>query len=269
MLGFRKRKQIDTGKTETGRQLTLVIDSDMGIPKEDEYMFRYHAKRLPALLDNQLSIELLHAEKLMGGLSLVALFRNTLPSSFEVNELPVLLLNKDNVPLGRKVLSRVDLPSFEPWTSKPVYLDFFADELFGEFEAEELTSMRLVFQMNPIDPLQMLLDEEVEQFSNTAWQQLRRTNVSTPPVGENEFNLMLVSVETSETNVTATLLLRNGYEHELNVEQLPLELVSGDEAIANTTIRLSEPVQGKHAYPVPATFEAIEVTGPFTVRIKQ
>ena len=269
MLGFRKRKQIDTGNTEAGRQLTLVFDDEMGIPKEDEYMFRYHAKRLPALLDNQLSIELLHAERLSEGLSLVALFRNTLPSSFEVNELPVLLLNQDNVPLGRKVLSQVDLPNFEPWTSKPVYLDFFTDELFGQFEAEELASMRLVFQMNPIDPLQLLQDEEVEQFSNTAWQQLRRTNVSTPPVGENEFNLMLVSVETSETVVTATLLLRNGYDRELNVEQLPLELVSGDEAIARTTIRLNEPVQGKHAYPVSVVFEDVSADGPFTVRIKQ
>lgn len=269
MLGFRKRKQIETGATEAGRQLTLVFDDEMGIPKEDEYMFRYHAKRLPALLDNQLSIELLHAERLVDGLSLVALFRNTLPNTFEINELPVLLLNKDNVPLGRKILSQVDLPNFEPWTSKPVYLDFFADELFGDFDADELASMRLVFQMNPIDPLQMLLEDELAHFSNTAWQQLRRTNVSTPPVGENEFNLMLVAIETEETNVTATLLLRNGYDRELNVEQLPLELVSGDEVVAQTIIRLNEAVQGKHAYPVSVVFNDVDATGPFTVKIRQ
>lgn len=269
MLGFRKRKQIDTGKSEAGRQLMLVIDSDMGIPKEDEYMFRYHAKRLPALLDNQLSIELLHAEQLSEGLSLVALFRNTLPSSFEVNELPVLLLNRDNIPVGRKVLNRVDLPSFEPWTSKPVYLDFFDDELFGALKTEDLPSMRLVFQMNPIDPLQMILEDELSSFSETAWHQLRRTNVSTPPVGENEFNLMLVSVETGETDVTATLLLRNGYDRELNVEQLPIELMSGDETVAQAIIRLGEPVLGKHAYPASVVFEDVTAVGPFTVRIKQ
>ncbi|RHB51626.1 SLAP domain-containing protein [Exiguobacterium sp. AM39-5BH] len=269
MLGFRKRKRIDTGTTETGRQLTLVFDDEMGIPKEDEYMFRYHAKRLPALLENQLSIELLHAERLGDSLSLVALFRNTLPSSFEINELPVLLLNKDHVPLGRKVLSQVDLPNFEPWTSKPVYLDFFADELFADFETEELMSMRLVFQMNPIDPLQMILEDELASFSEAAWRQLRRTNVSTPPVGENEFNLMLVSVEPGEMDVTATLLLRNGYDRELNVEQLPLELVSGNETVAQALVRLNEPVQGKHAYPISVVFNDVTAIGPFTVKIKQ
>jgi len=227
MLGFRKRKQIETTKAEGERQLTLVFDDEMGIPKEDEYVFRYHAKRLPNLLENQLSIELLNAELLSEGLSIVALFRNTLPGSFEIDELPVLLLDANNVPLGRKVLSRVDLPNFEPWTSKPVYLDFFADELFGDFELND--SMRLVFQMNPIDPLQTVSDAERATFSPAAWEQLARTNVSTPPVGENEFNMMLVHVETDATDVTATLLLRNGYAQDLNVEQLPLELMSGDE----------------------------------------
>lgn len=267
MLGFRKRKQIETNKAEGERQLTLVFDDEMGIPKEDEYVFRYHAKRLPNLLENQLSIELLNAELLSEGLSIVALFRNTLPGSFEIDELPVLLLDANNVPLGRKVLSRVDLPNFEPWTSKPVYLDFFADELFGDFELND--SMRLVFQMNPIDPLQTVSDAERASFPSAAWEQLARTNVSTPPVGENEFNMMLVHVETDATDVTATLLLRNGYAQDLNVEQLPLELMSGDEAIALTVVRLTEAVRGKHAYPVQATFEAIEATGPFTVRIKQ
>ena len=267
MLGFRKRNQIETGKTEEGRQLTLVFDDEMGIPKEDEYVFRYHAKRLPMLLENQLSIELLNAEPLADGLSIVALFRNTLPSSFEVNELPVLLLDEENVPLGRKVLGQVDLPSFEPWTSKPVYLDFFADDLFGEVSTD--APLRLVFQMNPIDPLQAVSTELEPTFSPLARTQLMRTNVSTPPVGENEFNLMLVSIERDETTLTATLLLRNGYAQDLNVEQLPLELMSGDEAVALTVVRLTEAVRGKHAYPVQARFEEIEATGPFTVRIKQ
>lgn len=269
MLGFRKRKQIDTGKAEGERQLTLVFDEEMGISKEDEYMFRFHAKRLPALLENQLSIELLHAEQLMENVSLVALFRNTLPGSFEIQELPVLLLNKDNVPLGRKVLSNVDLPNFEPWTSKPVYLDFFEDELFGDFEAEELTSMRLVFQMNPIDVLHPISDSERAEFSDAAWQKVRRTNIATPPVGEQEFNLMLVSVEQEEAAVRATLLLRNGYAQELNVEQLPLELMNGETAVAFTVVRMNEPVQGKHAYPISVLFENVEGEGPFTVRIKQ
>ncbi len=101
-------------------------------------------------------------------------------------------------------------------------------------------------------------------FSTAAWEQLARTNVSTPPVGENEFNMMLVHIETNESDVTATLLLRNGYGQDLNVEQLPLELMCGDEAVALTVVRLTEAVRGKHAYPVRATFEAIEATGPFT-----
>lgn len=267
MLGFRKRKQIETGNKEEGRQLTLVIDDAMGIPKEDEYVFRYHAKRLPPLLDNQLSIELLNVESIGHDLSIVALFRNTLPSSFEINELPVLLLDANNVPIARKVLGRSELPSFEAWTSKPVYLDFFLDEMFGEVESYD--SLRLVFQMNPIDPLQPVSPEEEAKFSKSAWQQLMRTNISTPPVGENEFNLMLVSVEKEETNVTATILLRNGYDRHLNVEKLPLELVSGEDVVGFTVIRLEEPVHGKHAYPVSVTFEEIEGDGPFTVRIKQ
>ncbi|WP_214785801.1 SLAP domain-containing protein [Exiguobacterium sp. s183] len=267
MLGFRKRKQIETGKTEEGRQLTLVFDDEMGIPKEDEYVFRYHAKRLPALLDNQLSIELLSAESLGQDLSIVALFRNTLPSSFEINELPVLLLDANNMPLGRKVLERSALPNFEPWTSKPVYLDFLQDELFGEIETS--SPLRLVFQMNPIDAIQAISREAMEQFSPGAWQQVMRTNVATPPVGEDEFNMMLVAVEQDETHVTTTLLLRNGYAHDLNVEQLPLELMSGEEVVGLTTIRLENPVHSKHAYPISVTFENVEGDGPFTVRIKR
>ncbi|MDX5980040.1 SLAP domain-containing protein [Exiguobacterium profundum] len=267
MLGFRKRKQIETGNKEEGRQLTLVIDDAMGIPKEDEYVFRYHAKRLPNLMENQVSIELLHAERIDEGMSTVALFRNTLPSSFEIDELPVLLLDEHHLPLGRKVLSRIDLPKFEPWTSKPVYLHFFPNELFSEVELSD--TLRLVFQMNPIDPLQVISDEMRAQFSLSEWRQLMRTNISTPPVGENEFNLMLVSVEKEETDVKATILLRNGYDRHLNVEKLPLELVSGEDVVGFKMIRLEEPIHGKHAYPVVVTFEEIEGDGPFTVRIKQ
>ncbi|MDA5559117.1 SLAP domain-containing protein [Exiguobacterium sp. MMG028] len=267
MLGFRKRKQIETGNKEEGRQLTLVIDDEMGIAKEDEYVFRYHAKRLPNLIENQVSIELLHAEHLEEGISIVALFRNTLPSSFEIDELPILLLDGNNIPSGRKKLSRIDLPTFEPWTSKPVYLNFFPDELFGEIDTS--APLRLVFQMNPIDAIQAISREAMEQFSPGAWQQVMRTNVATPPVGEDEFNMMLVAVEKDETRVTTTLLLRNGYAHDLNVEQLPLELMSGEEVVGLTTIRLENPVHSKHAYPISVTFENVEGDGPFTVRIKR
>lgn len=268
MLGFRKRKQIETNKADKN-QLTLVFDNEMGIPKEDEYVFRYHAKRLPALLDNQLSIELLHAEHLSEGLSIIALFRNTLPDSFEIDELPVLVLNADNIPLGRKVLSRVDLPNFESRTSKPVYIDFFENELFSDLEMEDLKTMRLVFQMNPIDRLQKNSETERNDFSPAAWRQLARTNVLTPPVGENEFNMMLVQTEKVESSVTTTLLLRNGYEQDLNVEQLPLELVNGETVAGFTVVRMNEPVRSKHAYPISVVFENIEGEGPFTVQIRQ
>ncbi|WP_214825134.1 SLAP domain-containing protein [Exiguobacterium algae] len=267
MLGFRKRKQIDTGKSEEGRQLTLVFDDEMGIPKEDEYVFRYHAKRLPMLRDNQLSIELLNAEPLGDDLSIVALFRNTLPGSFEIKELTVLLLDANNLPVGRKVLGRAELPDFEPWTSKPVYLDFFEDELFADIESYD--ALRLVFQMNPSDKLQPVSPTEEAKFSKEAWQHVMRTNISTPPVGEDEFNLLLVSVEENETGVTVALLLRNGYTRSLAVSNLPVELVSGDTVVGFTSVRLEEPVQGKQAYPVSVTFDEVQADGPFTVRVRQ
>ncbi|WP_214763306.1 SLAP domain-containing protein [Exiguobacterium sp. s141] len=272
MFGLLKRKKVETIiRQDDERALRLVFDEGMDISKEDEYVFRYHATTLPPLADNQLSIELLSATKNPGGLSVVALFRNTVATEFSLDEIPVLLLNERREPLGQKMLSRMDLPSFEAMTSKPVYLDFFEEELFTDVDALDTESLQLAFQMNPTALLQDISDAERDAFPDVAWHRLKRMNVLSRPVAEGQFDLLLVHLDVTDTEIGASLLVRNGYlEQALQIPRLPLELMQRDEVVGRADATLNEPILPKHDYPLHVRFKRPEgdSDGPISIRIR-
>ena len=92
--------------------------------------FSERLNQLPKLGPNQLAIllfQVLQTEPLQ----LIALFRSTLESSFQLNDLVVLVLSGDQL-VARKTFTIEEVPVLLPKATLPLWLDFSEEEQFVE-----------------------------------------------------------------------------------------------------------------------------------------
>ncbi|WP_114570049.1 SLAP domain-containing protein [Exiguobacterium flavidum] len=229
----------------------LVFTEDMAINKEDEYMFRFHATALPPLEANQLSVEPLQVDagESDDPVAIIALFRNTLDRPFHVNGLPLLVLDESGRLVARKELTDEDIHEFVPMTSMPWWLHFEEHEVFVEEGEAFPERIRLLFSLDTPQGIDIGGEFDLQER-----RRIERIAYSTPALTTPELNILLVHTYRAEGHLAVTVLVRNGYEQEIRLESLPVELFAGETPLAKAQFKMTLTVPAQSAKPIKLLF---------------
>lgn len=246
---FNRRKKIVIDSVESLEKESfkpkLIFTEDMLLEKEDEYLFRYHANQLPALKMNQLSVEALQVDASSYPVTVISLFRNTLKHAFQIDGLPLLVLNERKQLIGRKVLSTEDIPEFIAMSSIPCWLDFHDEEIFIPNDERFPENITLLFSLEETHHLELGEDLSVEEKK-----QVQKVFYSTPTLVNEELNVLSVSKSQAEGTLVVLLLIRNGYNQTIQLESLPIELYVKNQVLESHSIHINQTIDAFTTIPV-------------------
>ncbi|MGX8237020.1 SLAP domain-containing protein [Exiguobacterium undae] len=246
---FNRRKKIVMDPVQSAEQEffkpKLIFTEDMLLEKEDEYLFRYHANQLPALRSNQLSVEALQLDASTYPVSVISLFRNTLEHSFQIDGLPLLMLDERKQLIGRKVLSTEDIPEFIAMSSIPCWLDFHDEEIFISDDERFPENITLLFSLEETHHLEL-----GESLSTEEQKRVKQVFYSTPTLTNEELNVLSVSSYQADGKLVVLLLIRNGYKQSIQLGTLPVELYAENQVFESHHIHIQQEIEAHTTIPV-------------------
>lgn len=219
-----------TGK-EVKTKLRLL--PNMKIGQEEKYYYQFLNNELPLLKENQISLSGIEVKTNEDGKVFVQAFiRNSLAKSIQFKEpVPLLLLGPDGDVLARKefdlsVIGDIPAESSLPW-------QFLFEERNVRVKEIPQTDWKLAFELKKTqEPHALDLEESWEKsLADTDKEKLEQLVKSITPPKAGEVNFMGIQARIHEDGSLHTMLLiRNGSEKNVKLEQLPLtvEDASGD-----------------------------------------
>ncbi|WP_319799471.1 accessory Sec system S-layer assembly protein [Jeotgalibacillus aurantiacus] len=213
------------GSGEEQIKTRLSIHPQAQVNDESKYFYQFLNNELPDLKRNQLSlsgIDLEHHEK-TGMVSVTAFVRTSLEKPVTLGKTTLLLLNPEGERIARKEFDLAELGELPAESSRPWQFDFEKKTI----EAKEIPSedWQLAFELKPKEvPHRLELDENWEKSLAVEEQEKLSAfvqNTEPPKPGEVNF-LGLQQAMKQDGSLHVTLLIRNGSQKNISLEQLPL-----------------------------------------------
>lgn len=221
-----------TASDEEAIETELSIHPDWTLAKEDHYAFQFLNMECAPLKTNQLSLSGISLMPESENLFRVTAFvRNSLDKAITLEDLTLVLLKEDGTLLGRKEFDLRPLGDIPARSSRPWYFHFSDKDLFTTDLPS--TGWELAFQLTP--PAQKHSLDLAESWETSlpeeSKEQLRQMvdNIEPPEPGEVNF-LGIQANQAENGDLHVTMLIRNGADKSINLEQLPLHVedASGD-----------------------------------------
>lgn len=213
-------------------QTELSIHPDWNIPKEDEYAYRFLNLECPPLKPNQLSLSGISLMKEGEDYRVTAFIRNSLNKSIRLNEITLVLLNEEEQLLGRKKFNFQEVGEIPARSSRPWHFIFTKKDLFTEDLPER--GWKLAFWLTP-SMRKHSLDLAESWKKSLAAENIKKLEEivdSLAPPKPGEVNFMGLQARFAENgDLHVTLLIRNGSEKDINLEQIPLHVKDADDDI--------------------------------------
>ncbi|TWI59830.1 accessory Sec system S-layer assembly protein [Halalkalibacter nanhaiisediminis] len=207
-------------------QTELSIHSEWELPKEDIYAYQFLNMECTPLKPNQLSLSGINLDEEKEGLYRVTAFvRNSLDKAIKLEETTLVLVNKEGQTLGRKAFDLSELGEIPARSSRPWHFYFTHKDLFTQELPRE--DWQLAFQLKPSSrkhslDLEASWEKSLAEDSKARLEEV--VNNLTPPK-EGEVNFMGLQVKKADNgDLHVTLLIRNGSEKNINLEQIPLQV---------------------------------------------
>ncbi|GAA0439038.1 accessory Sec system S-layer assembly protein [Lentibacillus halophilus] len=260
MLGFSKKKKnndandsVDAAAymdsvTETdeqeGLETNLSIPDDWTIPNEDRYVYAFHNTESPKLKANQISIYGMELSKLKNNSFVAtALIRNTVTKSIQFGPTTILLLGPDKEVIAKKEFDLGRLGDIPPNGARPWTLTFPTEDIIQDMDTPHEWS--LAFELKKKHQLD--LEESWEQsIADETKANLEKVVENAQPLKPGEMNFMGLSAKRQDDGgLAVTILIRNGSDKNVNLEQVPLgfkdatddEIARGSFKMDNFTIK--------------------------------
>ncbi|WP_071393420.1 accessory Sec system S-layer assembly protein [Bacillus tuaregi] len=231
---------------ETGKEVKtkLHFPPNVEIGQEERYYYQFLNNELPLLKENQISLSGIEVHTEEDGRVLVKAFiRNSIAKGVQVQEpIPLLLLGPDGEKLARQVFDLTVLGELPPESSTPWVFVF--DKQNVSVEEIPQTDWKLAFELKKAKgPHALDLEESWEKsLADKDKEKLEQLVKSVTPPKPGEVNFMgIQSRLDDEGALHVTLLIRNGSEKNVKLEQLPLNIEDATgEVIAKGAFKMAE-----------------------------
>ncbi len=209
---------------------TLSFHEDWHVEPQERYVYQFQHTGLPLLKKNQISISGIDLLPYNDGFIVVAFLRNTLSKAVRFETVHLLLLNEEDQVFAKKEFDLEDLGELPSNSARPWRFLFDVEDTIADINYEG--EWKIAFELSQKPKHSLELEESWEnQTSIEQKEQLEKLVSSLPPLSNTEFNIMGLEAKLMENrDLQVTILLRNGSQTTLNIEQLPLivEDASGD-----------------------------------------
>lgn len=220
-----------TASSDVEIKTELVFHPEAPTSTEDRYYYGFLNNELPLLKENQLSLSGIELKKLENGYAISAFVRNSLNKGVKFQKMPLLLIGPNGEKLGRKEFDLSQLGELPALSSMPWFFVFEEKDLFvSEIPRSD---WKLAFELKAAKkPHSLDLADSWEKSLADGDKEKLETMVSemTPPK-PGEVNFMGLQIkQADEGKLHVTMLIRNGSEKNISLQQLPLlvEDATGD-----------------------------------------
>lgn len=204
----------------------LSIHPEWTLSKEDQYSFQFLNMECPPLLPNQVSLSGINLqEEKEGTYQVTAFIRNSLSKAITLHETTLVLLDSEDQVLGRKTFDLSDAGTIPGQSSRPWNFLFTDKDLFTTSLPEE--GWKLAFQLKPSSRKHSLdLENSWDQtLADKDKEKLKEMVEKLDPPKAGEVNFMgLQASKKDDGNLHVTMLIRNGNEKNIKLEQIPLQV---------------------------------------------
>ncbi|WP_017726084.1 accessory Sec system S-layer assembly protein [Halalkalibacterium ligniniphilum] len=201
----------------------LSFHPDWIVSKEDQYAFQFLNGECAPLKPNQVSLTGIEIQKdeLKKELHVTAFIRNSLDKAISISETNLVLLDKDDKVVGRKEFDLKEVGEIPALSSRPWVFVFTEKDLFSKEVPN--TGWKLAFLLEQKHKLE--LDSSWEKsLPEEQKDKLRQLVDQIEPPKKGEINFMGLQAQQKDEQLHVILLIRNGSEKNINLEQLPLHV---------------------------------------------
>jgi accessory Sec system S-layer assembly protein len=199
--------------------------------QELKYVYQFMNLELSPLKPNQISLAGVDLKQDEEQVTVTAFIRNSLNKAIKLQEMPLLLLGADGEKLARKEFDLSVVGDIPAKSSVPWLFEFAAGDLAFDGDLPK-TGWKLAFELKAQKKHSLDLEES---WANSLPEQDKARlhqlvdGMAAPKPGEVNF-MGLQAKKSEDGNLHVTMLIRNGSDKNIQLQQLPLEVVdaSGD-----------------------------------------
>ncbi|GMO00059.1 accessory Sec system S-layer assembly protein [Parageobacillus thermoglucosidasius] len=223
-----ENSEANSDEEEVKTELSFHPSWNVSIEERYYYQFLHNQQR--PLKKNQISLSGIDLKQVPRGYVVTAFVRNSLSRPVAFTPTPLLLLGPNNEVLARKVFDLSELGEVPPRSSRP-WKFLFEQETLRTSELP-LVDWKLAFELPKQKHHSLDLAESWEKsLAAEDKQKLQALVQSLQPPKPGEVNFMgLQAQQTEQGDLHVTLLIRNGSDKNIHIEQLALQVhdASGD-----------------------------------------
>lgn len=221
----------------------LSYHPEWTVPQEQEYVFRFLANELEPLKPNQISLSGIEVDldPATGGWLVKAFFRSSLNQAIQMEEVELLLLDEKEEVIATQQFDLSELGEIPAKSARPWIFVFGKENITGENPPTE--NWKLAFNVQSMMPHRLDLAEAWEEgLADEQKESLKEVVKGLPKLKPKEVNIAGFQVKEEEDgSIAASVFIRNGHSKEINIEQLPLELLDANgELVARGTFKLED-----------------------------
>lgn len=218
----------------------LSLHPTWKISQEEQYVLRFLNNDLAPLKPNQISLAGIELTQEKAGIVVTAFIRTSLSKAISLKETTLLLLDEEGKVIARKAFDLAEVGEIPARSSRPWNFPFEGGLLKVPAADIPKEGWKLAFELKPKHHLD--LEESWEKGLSAAdKEKLEQVveKVGAPNDGEVNFLGLTANINADES-LHVTLLIRNGSNKDIKIEQLPLEIVdASDEIVAKGGFKLN------------------------------
>jgi accessory Sec system S-layer assembly protein len=211
---------------------TILFYSSAYEPVQElKYVYQFLNLELSPLKPNQISLSGVDLKEEGDRVTVTAFIRNSLSKPIKLEEMPLLLLGVKDEKLARRKFNLSEVGEIPAKSSVPWLFVFSKSDLTVEGELPK-TGWKLAFELRSHKKHELDLHESwaksLPEEDKARLSQLV-ADIQAPKPGEVNF-MGLQAKRSGDGNLHVTMLIRNGSDKNIQLQQLPLEVVdaSGD-----------------------------------------
>lgn len=234
---------VEQSKNKDEVETKLSYHPTWNIPQEQEYVFRFLANELQPLKPNQLSLSGIEIDVEPGtdNWLVKAFFRSSLDHTIQMENAELLLLNDKEEVVATQSFDLSELGEIPGRSARPwVFVFDKANTTIEEPPAENWT---LAFNVQSMLSHRLDLAPSWEEgLSLEQKEALEKVVADLPELKSTEVNFVGFQAQVQEDgSIPVSVFIRNGHTKEMNVEQLPLELIDANEdVVASGSFKLED-----------------------------
>jgi len=230
------------------------------VSQEQKYIYQFLHKSLPTLQENQISLAGIESKKHENAYYITTFIRSSVKHPIQFETLTLSLLNKNGETCARQAFDLSHLEEIPSNVNMPWSFVFEENSITEATLSPE--DWQLVFELKgkhslDLDPIWQ------EKLPESAIMKLQEIVANLNPPAEDEINFRGLNAVVEENgDLNATILIRNGYNQNITLEQLPLHISDRSEStVAEKTFALKDfQIKANSTKPWTFTFPADSVS---------